>query len=83
MVSELPRDHEQNYEPVLDREKIIENMQVLGIEIDLEEFDDQDDNDVLGTLAIYAAMYDFDIDDILYNVAPVEDRFDKEDDDEV
>lgn len=82
-MSEVSPEHEYDYEPMLDRENILASMQQLGIEIDQEEFEDRDDNEVLGVIAAYAAMYDFDIDDVLCTVAPVDERYDKEDDDEV
>lgn len=64
-------EYEQG-EPCLDRGEIVRLLQELDIDIELEEFDGQDDNDVLGVIATYAAMYDFNEEDVIKYVVPVE-----------
>lgn len=59
-------------EPVLDRKEIAVNLRRLDIDVDFEDWDGLDDNHVLGAVGTLALMYDFDIEEVLKMVAPVE-----------
>ena len=67
MTEQFSADNgERERETPLDRVRIVERLKVLGVDdVELEDFEDQDDNDVLGTLANLALMYDLELDDLL------------------
>jgi len=48
----------------LDREAIIEYLQELDVDVDLSDWEGDDDNDILGHIATLALMYDHDVDEI-------------------
>lgn len=58
----------------LDRELIIGRLQEYGVGIEPEDLEGLDDQDVMGEIVTYVAMYDLDMDDILPEVTPIEHR---------
>lgn len=65
---------EMEAEPVLDRKEIAVNLRRLGIDVDFEDWDGLDDNDVLGDIVTLATVHDFDMDEVLESVTPIEHR---------
>lgn len=67
-MSEFPRqahgEHESG-EPQLNREPIVASLQEQGIDVEVEDWQDYDDNEVIGDIATLAAMYGLDIDRLL------------------
>jgi hypothetical protein len=61
-VVEKEHSFEFDQAPELDRGVIVEKLKELGVDVEIEDFLDEDDNDVLGIIATYAYMYDGDID---------------------
>jgi len=74
MSVEFPGGSEMDRGFPLDRELIIGRLQEFGVEIEPEDIEDQDDNELIGTIVTLATMYDFDMDDILPQVTPVDSR---------
>lgn len=50
-------------EPEIDRPLVVGRLKELGVDIELEDLLDEDDNDLLGIIGTYAYMYDGDIDE--------------------
>lgn len=65
-------EHEQSQEPVLNRKEIAVALRNLDIDVDFEDWDGLDDEEVLGNIATLAAMYDFDVEELLGAVTPLE-----------
>jgi hypothetical protein len=74
MSEELSHEFETSQEPLIDRQLVVGRLQEYGIEIELEDLEDLDENDLLGEIANLVTMYDLDIDDILREVTPIESR---------
>jgi len=74
MSVEFPSDSETDRELSLDRDLVIGRLQEYGVEIESEDIEDQDDNTLIGTIVTLATMYDFDMDDILPQITPVDSR---------
>lgn len=74
-MSEIPGNNfEVDDQYPIDRQLVVGRLQEYGIDIELEDLDDKDDADVMGIIVTYATMYDFDMDDILPQVTPIENR---------
>lgn len=81
-MTEIPRNHSENdTKPALNRREIAVALRQLEIDVDFEDWDGLDDNDVLGSIATLAVMYDFDVEEVLSQVVPLEEF--GEDDNEV
>ncbi len=63
-----PGSPEFETEPALDRVALVERLQSLGIDVELEDWEDEDDNDILGTLATLAMQYDIDMDELFRGI---------------
>jgi hypothetical protein len=62
-------------EPTLNRVEIADHLAELGIDVQLGDWEEMDDNDVLGNIATLAMMYDMDIDETMEAIGvPVEKR---------
>jgi hypothetical protein len=64
----------EQVEARLDIDFVIGRLNELGIDVEREELEGEDDNDTIGNITMYATMYDFDIDDVLPQVTPIEGR---------
>jgi hypothetical protein len=51
----------EHQEPPLDREAIVTHLQEIGIDVEIEDWEGDDDNDILGNIAGLAAEYDLDM----------------------
>ncbi|MEO8691818.1 MAG: hypothetical protein ABI397_03485 [Candidatus Saccharimonas sp.] len=64
-------------ESKLDRELVAGRLRELGVQEDLAYLlnpEELDDNEVLGEIVTLATMYDLDIDDVLRETTPIEQR---------
>ena len=67
--------YENHEEPVaIDLNLVVGRLQEFGVPVELEDFIDEDENDILGAIAGYAELYDLDMDEILPQVTPIESR---------
>lgn len=71
-MSELSPETTERQGVALDRHRLVEKLTELDIDVTLEGFADQDDNEVLATLAMLAQVHDYDIEEILKVVADIE-----------
>lgn len=62
----------QEQEPILDRKEIAVSLRHLGIDVDFEDWDGLDDNDVLGAIITLAIAHDFDMEEVVKTITPVE-----------
>ena len=71
-MSEVMTGKDGELEPSLNRLELVESLKQLGIDVDLNDFDELDDNDLLGVIATLGLEYDFDLEEVLRAVVDVE-----------
>lgn len=59
---EFPVNPEYQPETTLNVSEIVANMQEIGLDVEVEDFDGLDDNEILGVLASHAVQMDMEID---------------------